>query len=542
LRRKDGDRLHVNLNGTAERDAAGRALHGRCCWIDITPLKRAENAIKRLNQKLERRVAERTEQLQAANAELTAARDHAQRANKAKSVFLANMSHELRTPMNAILGFTQLMLRDPDLGDEQRRNLATIHRSGEHLLSLINDVLEISRIETGRMELMERPFALFDMLDEVEKMTRVRAAAKGIDLQVSLGPELPRHVAGDDHRLRQVLLNLLGNAVKFTDQGTVTLRVTRAAQTADADAPVLAFAVNDSGCGVAAEDQTRIFEPFVQADAGERSGTGTGLGLTISRDFVRLMGGELSVRSQPGNGSEFYFAIPLKIVDAPAADRRGTMRYPVALAPGQPAYRMLVAEDKADNRLLLRRLLEQIGFQVQEASNGEEAIAVFHQWHPHLIWMDMRMPVLDGYEATRRIKATPEGRKTVVIAQTASVFEEDQRQVLAAGCADFVRKPLDPPEIFAMIERYLNVRYEYDEPAGEAAEPVRRQTIEQGIDKLPEPMRRDLQTSAIELDIQRAGQIVEEIRGIDHDLGCAIAELLQEFRLDELQRLIDKPG
>jgi signal transduction histidine kinase len=355
-----------------------------------------------LNQDLEGQVAERTArldetvaQLRASEQQAVGAREAALAASAAKSVFLANMSHELRTPLNAILGFVQLLKRNRALDAESHERLGVIMRSGEHLLGLINDILSISKIEAGRATLNPRPFDLRRALLGLDEIFRIRAASKGVTLDVEIAPSLPDAVLGDEDKLRQILINLLGNAIKFTDEGGVTLRATWSEGRATVE-------VEDTGPGIAHDELEAVFEPFAQTESGRATQEGTGLGLAISRDLAQLMGGSLTVSSAPGRGSIFRFEVALPEAIPVAVEDDAPMV--VGLEPGQPVFRVLIADDVADNRTLLDALMRSVGFEVRQARHGREAVEIWTSWQPHLIWMDVRMPVMDGIEATREIR------------------------------------------------------------------------------------------------------------------------------------------
>jgi signal transduction histidine kinase/ligand-binding sensor domain-containing protein/DNA-binding response OmpR family regulator len=389
-------------------------------------------------------------------------RRKAQEANRAKSVFLSNISHELRTPLNAVLGFAQLMERDEQMSPEHRDNLAVILRSGEHLLSLINDVLSFAKIEAGRLTLAEQPFELRRLVRDVEDMVRVRADAKRLRFDVEVETPLPM-VSGDESRVAQVLLNLLGNAVKFTDRGWVRLQVAW-------NDGVGRFAVEDTGCGISAKELEQLFEPFVQASGGRRQLEGTGLGLAISHKLVGLMGGELEVVSEPGRGSVFAFSVALPAASgAQAISRRGRV---TGLAPGQPTPRVLIADDAAENRDLMVRLLVPAGLDVRAVEDGEQAVAAWASWRPHLVLMDIRMPVLDGYGANQRIRQaeaeSQSPRHTVIIALTASAFEHDRRRMLTSGFDDVLTKPFRSPALFDLLAEWLDLNFLYQDGSSSA--------------------------------------------------------------------------
>ena len=419
-------------------------------------------------RELARQVDERTR-------ELRIAKEAAEASNRAKSVFLTNVSHELRTPLNAIIGFSQLMIRTARLGrggaltKEQSENLHMIQNSGEHLLGLINEVLELSKIEAGRATLQNNSFDLHRLITGLEQMFRLRAEQKRLTFDIDLAADIPRFIVADESKLRQILMNLLGNAIKFTTDGGVVLRAIvvgkqKKSEGTHDDASInLQFEIEDTGPGIPPEDQETIFMPFVQAAAGMALTEGTGLGLSISQQFAQLMQGDLTLESQPAKGSLFRLSLPVGLADETEALTYEPRRVVSGLAPGQPTYRLLVVDDNAANRTLLVRLFEPLGFEVKEAEQGQQAIEIWEDWSPHLIWMDMRMPVMDGYEATRTIKGTTKGQATVIIALTASALEEDREVILSEGCNDYVRKPFREDELFETLNKHLGIEFTYEE-------------------------------------------------------------------------------
>ncbi|HQR36983.1 MAG TPA: two-component regulator propeller domain-containing protein [Blastocatellia bacterium] len=490
--------------------------------------------LKQRTAVLEREVAART-------SELAASEQRALEASRAKSTFLANMSHELRTPMNAILGFVQLMKRDRTLSGEHQENLGIIERAGEHLLALINDVLSISKIEAGHVALNEHAFDLERMLEGLRDTFRLRAEAKGVGFEVDIDPEIPRFVHGDEGKLRQILINLLGNAFKFTEDGGVVLR----AFWRDARA---IFEVEDTGLGISPNEIDNLFGAFVQTESGRLSQEGTGLGLAISRNYAHLMSGDIAVTSEPGRGTTFRVDVSLPATDEthqPAAER-----FVIGIEPGQPPIRILVVDDTLENRKLLVKLLSSVGFQVREAANGKEAVEMRTRWHPHLIFMDIRMPVMDGVTATREIRTREaamagQGRTPAkIIALTASVFERDQRRVLDAGCDDLVWKPFRESTIFDKLIEHLGVRFVYEAPRetgrdahaaddGKLLSPAR-------LAALPRELIDDLTHAVGVGDVEALHEIINRICDVDEPLGNELRHLARRYQFEEILETVGK--
>ncbi len=499
------------------------------------------------------------------------AKKAAEAANQAKSTFLANMSHELRTPLNVILGFSQLLGHSPAIPTDQQDNLGIIMTSGQHLLTLINQVLDLSKIEAGHITLNQNDFDLYQLLNELEGMFRLRAEDKGLQLIFDRFPEVPQFVHTDEVKLRQVLINLLNNALKFTKGGKVTLRVMAndergmmndevKAEIHPSSSPevsiLLHFEVSDTGPGIAPEEMDKLFEAFAQTETGRQSQEGTGLGLPISRKFVRLMGGDMQVESEVGRGTTFEFDIRAEPADPIENLGSEILNRVIALEPNQPRYRILIVDDKWANRQLFIKLLSNVssprsGFELREAETGREAIEIWDEWEPHLIWMDVRMPVTDGYEATQQIKATTKGQATAVIAITASTLEEEEAMAISAGCDGFLRKPFREADIFDTMQKHIGARYVYDDSVVSRQQlAVNKKSKIQNlfsnevkdlkfkIGNLPSELLTDLEEATVRCDINMIDNAIVEIRSHNATLANALAKLAYNFEYGKLLALI----
>ncbi|AFY82559.1 response regulator [Oscillatoria acuminata] len=504
----------------------------------ITKPFRSEEILVRIeaqltNQKLKKKLEEKNQELEAeievrrrTEEALQQAIELANAANRAKSNFLANMSHELRTPLNAILGFTQLLTHSSNLTQEQKNHLSIIHRSGDHLLKLINDILDLSKEDEGEINLTE--FILKDMLVELEEMFGLKLREKGLKLEILVENRVPLTIESDRIKLRQILINLLSNAIKFTFSGGIKLRVNAIL---DPEKTWLSFEITDTGIGMTSEDLSKLFQPFLQTETGLVNLEGTGLGLVICRKYVRLLGGDITVSSEPDVGTTFKFQIvvnPVESTDSsPGQNWSPRVR---AIAPNQPLYRILVADDEATNREVLTTMLSSVGFDVKEATNGQEALEIYHSFEPHLIWMDVRMSILDGCEAAQQIKATCQKSIPTIIAVTSSVFEEDKASILSAGYDDFLIKPIRESKVFEKISKHLGVSYIYEEMTSILSDHLRsRETQWKNLIKLPTSVICDLEYATLALDDERLNRLVSEIPSECGELAQIIRDCLENF-------------
>lgn len=531
LKRKDGTLVPVEIS-TYPVKVKGKTITLGIAR-DITVRKRAEGEQSRQRENLETLVKERTR-------ELEDSKQAADTSNRAKSTFLAHMSHEIRTPINAIMGFSQLMQRDDTLAPQQRQHLGVINRSGEHLLALITDVLEMSKIEAGRTTLNLTTFNLRCLLGDLDLMFRMRSDAKKLTFAVEGLGHIHQYVEGDEGKLRQILINLLGNAVKFTETGGIILRIRTGHE--EAGGVRLEAEVEDTGPGIPEDEQKDLFKPFQQTQSGRLMRSGTGLGLAICKEFVNLMGGDITVNSQAGKGSLFKFHVLLGEGEVGYAEKQPESHRVKCLLPGQPVRRVLIADDEEPNGAFLSKLLGEVGFETRQVTNGKDAIEEFQAWRPHLILMDMRMPEMDGCEAARRIRAADGGAEVKIIGVSASVFAENRREALASGADDFLTKPFREVVLFEKIERLLGVEYELSKiTTSEMDEPRaagRGEVTAEAVAALPEDFTRGLRDAVIKADFDLMMVLID---GIDGRCGPAVQEmrgLVERFEYNKLLGLL----
>lgn len=550
---------------------------------EITKRNEAESSLRRLNQELEQLVEERTrtlsktlQELQQTQAELIQqkkeleirveertlelkiAKESADKANGAKSEFLANMSHEIRTPLNGVLGYTQILKSSRDLSEKDRKGINVIHQCGTHLLTLINDILDLSKIEAGRVEILTTDFHLPAFLENIAEICSIRAEQKKITFISQIDAHLPSGVRADEKRLRQVLLNILGNAVKFTDRGGVTFKVeiinappaaietgTEINHAGSANTVKIRFQIEDTGVGINPNQIEKIFMPFEQVGVSRFNAEGTGLGLAISQKLLTLMDSQIQVHSQPGKGSTFWFDLELPISVEWQQSARLTQQGTIISFSGA-RQKILVVDDRWENRSVITNLLQPLGFEVLEASNGQEGLDKMMQFQPDLLIVDLVMPVLHGFEMIRKVRQTPELEKTVIIASSASVFESDQHESLASGANEFLPKPIAVDKLMDMLKIHLQLEWEYDE-TGKVHEPGSHPTPEQTspvaetIVPPPEDLMFKIEKLVKKGDLDGLQEEARKVQLLDSrytSFAQKVLQLTDSFQLNELRIFI----
>jgi signal transduction histidine kinase/DNA-binding response OmpR family regulator len=504
-------------------------------------LSASRSQLEIYSQTLELQVADRT-------AELVTAKEKAEVANQAKSTFLANMSHELRSPLNAILGFAQLMAREDSLNHDQKENIEIISHSGEHLLSLINNILSLSKIESGRTTVNLQSCNLINLLNDLESMFCLTVQAKGLNLVFEKSSSLPNYIWTDAVKLRQILINLISNAIKFTNVGEIVVQAQSAPlYNRDNQRQIvkITFNVSDTGVGIAPAELTQLFQPFVQTESGIKSETGTGLGLAISQKFAQIMGGDIAVKSILDVGTTFTLAIQAELSDAnmDLIDSNSNDQI-IGIVPNQRQYKILIVDDKKFNRLLLLKLLQPFGFLLQEAEDGKEAINIWENWQPHLIFLDLWMPVCDGYQVIKYIKEKEVAsvEPTKIVAVTASVLEQERNSVFQAGFDDFVQKPFSQANILQVLNKYLGVQFIHhsEEDNTHNTKPLFLQPDDLLV--MSKDWLNNLEKATLQLDDYLILSLLEEIPDQYFLLRQGLQNLVLEFRFDQILDLIEKLG
>lgn len=495
-------------------------------------------AIKQRNRELEELVTKRTAQLQTSNEQLRIAKEQAEVANQAKTAFLSNMSHELRTPLNGILGYTQILSRKSNLDADEKEGLDIIYSSGHHLLTLINDILDLAKIEAGKTTVQSHPIHFYEFLNNLAAMIRVTARQKSIGFSLEIDPNLPQGVSVDEKRLRQVLLNLLGNAVKFTNHGRVILRVQRLDDGLNSpqQESQIKFEVIDTGVGMTTGQVETIFRPFEQVGEREKRAEGTGLGLAISHQFVKLMGSKIQVHTVPNQGSSFQFTLTLPIINSQWSETKTVETLPNRVGYQGKRCTILVVDDHFNNRMVLRNLLTPLGFKVILAEDGRDGVEQAQQTHPDLIFADLVMPVMTGFKMIEMIRSTPALKDIPIVAISASVFETDKQESLNLGCQGFLSKPIDAEKLLAIIKECLQIEWIYEAFSSDETKSEANSLTDEGLVVPPQEELEKIYELTMFGNLKEVHKKVEAIAKKNPSY-CAFSQTIQAYA----ERLEDEP-